>query len=98
MGRTVECCQIRVGYCQRLLILEKMKVNKMAYTAYEVKRTKQTPTGTSHLVKCNYTGKYAICSWVGSTGSAIGGIKSQGKLGYVMKKWKEIVGNYVPRD
>ena len=72
--------------------------NKMAYTAYEVKRTKQTPTGTRHLVKCNYTGKYAVCSWVGSTGSAIGGIESQGKLGYVMKKWKKIVGNYVPRD
>ena len=62
----------------------------MNYTAYEVKRTKQTPTGTRHLVKCNTTGKYAVCNWVGSTGSAIGGVESQGKLDYILKIWKNI--------
>jgi hypothetical protein len=72
------------------------KFEIMAYVAYEIKMTKDTPTGTRHLVKCNRLGKYAICSWVGSTGSAMGTVECQGSYGYVMKNWKKIVGKYVP--
>jgi hypothetical protein len=72
------------------------KFEIMAYVAYEIKMTKDTPTGTRHLVKCNRLGKYAICSWVGSTGSAMGTVECQGDYKYVMKNWKKIVGKYVP--
>ena len=62
----------------------------MAYVAYEIRQTKDTPTGTRHLVRCNRLGKWAICSWVGSTGSAMGNPECQGNYDYVMKKWKKI--------
>ena len=65
----------------------------MAYTAYEIRRTKETPTGKRHLVRCNRLGKWAITSWVGSTGSAMGSVECQGEYDYVIKKWKQIVGN-----
>jgi hypothetical protein len=65
----------------------------MAYTAYEIRRTKETPTGKRHLVRCNRLGKYAICSWVGSTGSSMGNVECQGEYDYVIKKWKQLVGN-----
>ena len=65
------------------------------YVSYEVRMTKDTPTGKRHLVRCNRLGKYAICSWVGSTGSAMGTIECQGDYKYVMKKWKKIIGKYV---
>ena len=68
----------------------------MAYVAYEIRMTKETATGTRHLVRCNRLGKWAICSWVGSTGSSMGTVECQGKYDYVMKKWKKIVGKYVP--
>ena len=71
------------------------KVNKMAYVAYEIRMTKETPTGTRHLVRCNRLGKYAITSWVGSTGASMGSVECQGNYDYVMKKWEKIVGNYV---
>jgi hypothetical protein len=35
----------------------------MAYVAYEIRMTKETPTGTRHLVRCNRLGKYAIATW-----------------------------------
>ena len=66
------------------------KGNKMAYVAYEIRQTKETATGTRHLVRCNRLGKWAICSWVGSTGSAMGNPECQGNYDYVMKKWKKI--------
>ena len=72
------------------------KGNKMAYVAYEIRMTKETPTGTRHLVRCNRLGKWAIASWVGSTGSSMGTVECQGQYDYVMKKWKKIVGKYVP--
>ena len=62
----------------------------MAYVAYEIRMTKETPTGTRHLVRCNRLGKYAITSWVGSTGSAMGSVECQGNYDYVMKKWEKI--------
>ena len=62
----------------------------MAYVAYEIRQTKETATGMRHLVRCNRLGKYAICSWVGSTGSAMGNPECQGDYKYVMKKWKKI--------
>ena len=65
------------------------KGNKMAYVAYEIRQTKETATGMRHLVRCNRLGKYAICSWVGSTGSAMGTVECQGDYKYVMKKWKK---------
>ena len=68
----------------------------MKYVAYEIRMTKETPTGTRHLVRCNRLGKYAICSSVGSTGAVMLGMECQGKYDYVMKKWKKIVGKYVP--
>ena len=68
----------------------------MTYTAYEIIATKETATGTRHLVQCNYTNKYAIAGWVGSTGSSMGGMECQGGHEYIMKKWKKIVGKYVP--
>ncbi len=74
------------------------KESKMAYVAYEIRMTKETPTGTRHLVRCNRLGKYAICSSVGSTGSVMLGMECQGNYDYVMKKWKELVGKYVPKD
>ena len=49
----------------------------MAYFAYEIRMTKDTPTGTRHLVRCNRLGKWAITSWVGSTGSAMGTVEAQ---------------------
>ena len=52
----------------------------MSYTAYEIRRTKETATG-----------KWAICSWVGSTGSAMGNPECQGQYDYVLKKWNKIV-------
>ena len=67
----------------------------MAYVAYEIRLTKETATGTRHLVRCNRLGKWAICSWVGSTGSAMGSPECQGSYEYVMKKWKKIIGKYV---
>ena len=30
----------------------------MAYVAYEIKRSKETATGTRYLVRCNRLGKY----------------------------------------
>ena len=67
----------------------------MAYVAYEIRQTKETATGTRHLVRCNRLGKWAICSWVGSTGSAMGTVEAQGSYEYVMKKWEKIIGKYV---
>ena len=67
----------------------------MAYVAYETRMTKDTPTGMRYLVRCNRLGKYAITSWVGSTGSAMGSVECQGHYDYVMKNWKKIVGKYV---
>ena len=74
---------------------KKRKGNKMNYVAYEIRMTKETPTGTRHLVRCNRLGKYAITTWVGSTGSSMGTVEAQGNYDYVMKKWEKIVGNYV---
>ena len=68
----------------------------MAYVAYEIRQTKETATGTRHLVRCNRLGKYAITTWVGSTGSSMGTVEAQGNYDYVMKKWEKIVGKYVP--
>ena len=68
----------------------------MAYVAYEIRQTKETATGTRHLVRCNRLGKWAICSWVGSTGSSMGNPECQGNYDYIMKKWKEIFGKPVP--
>ena len=51
----------------------------MAYVAYEIKRSKETATGMRYLVKCNRLGKYAITTWVGSTGSSMGTVECQGK-------------------
>ena len=68
----------------------------MNYVAYEITMTKETPTGTRHLVRCNRLGKYAICSWVSSTGASMSTVDCQGDYDYVMKKWKKIVGKYVP--
>ena len=65
----------------------------MAYVAYEIRQTKETATGTRHLVRCNRLGKWAICSWVGSTGSAMGTVECPGEYDYVIKKWKQLVGN-----
>ena len=67
---------------------EKFKI--MAYVTYEIRQTKETATGTRHLVRCNRLGKWAITSWVGSTGSAMGNPECQGNYDYVMKKWKKI--------
>ena len=63
----------------------------MSYTPYKQLRKKHTRTGLIYMVKCYTTGKYAICSWIGSTGSAIGGIQNQGKLDYIIKQWNKIV-------
>ena len=71
------------------------KGNKMNYQPYTVRMTKDTPTGMRYLVRCNHTNKWAICSWVGSTGAAIGNPECQGKYEYVMKKWHKLVGKYV---
>ena len=68
----------------------------MNYVAYEIRLTKDTPTGMRYMVRCNRTGKYAITTWVGSTGSSMGTVECQGKYDYVMKKWRKIVGKYVP--
>ena len=68
----------------------------MSYQPYTIRMTKDTPTGTRYLVRCNRLGKYAITSWVGSTGSSMGTVEAQGNYDYVMKKWKKIVGKYVP--
>jgi len=68
----------------------------MAYVAYEIRQTKETATGTRHLVRCNRLGKYAIASWVGSTGSAMGTVECQGNLHYVMKKWEKIQRKHQP--
>ena len=68
----------------------------MAYVAYEARMAKDTPTGMRYLVRCNRLGKYAITTWVGSTGSSMGTVEAQGNYDYVMKKWKKIVGKYVP--
>ena len=64
----------------------------MAYVAYEIKRSKETATGMRYLVKCNRLGKYAITTWVGSTGSAMGSVECQGKYDYVMKEWRKNFG------
>ena len=68
----------------------------MNYVAYEIRLTKDTPTGMRYMVRCNRTGKYAITTWVGSTGSSMGTVECQGKYDYVMKKWRKIVGKYIP--
>ena len=74
---------------------KKRKGNKMNYVAYEIRMTKETPTGTRHLVRCNRLGKYGLTTWVGSPGSSMGTVEAQGNYDYVMKKWEKIVGNYV---
>ena len=71
------------------------KGNKMNYQPYEARMAKDTPTGMRYLVRCNRLGKWAICSWVRSTGAAIGNPECQGKYEYVMKKWHKLVGKYV---
>ena len=45
----------------------------MNYVAYEIRLTKDTPTGSS-----------------------MGTVECQGKYDYVMKKWRKIVGKYIP--
>ena len=67
----------------------------MNYQPYEARMAKDTPTGMRYLVRCNRLGKWAICSWVSSTGAAIGSPECQGKYEYVMKKWHKLVGKYV---
>ena len=64
----------------------------MAYVAYEIKRSKETATGMRYLVKCNRLGKYAITTWVGSTGAAMGSGEWQGKYDYVLKQWNQNFG------
>ena len=68
------------------------KGNKMAYVAYEIKRSKETRRGMIYLVKCNRLGKYAITTWVGSTGSAMGSVECQGNYDYVLKQWNQNFG------
>ena len=68
----------------------------MAYVAYEARMAKDTPTGMRYLVRCNRLGKNAITSGIGSSGSSMWGVESQGNYDYVMKKWKNLVGKYVP--
>ncbi len=63
----------------------------MSYTAYEIRRTKETATGTRYLVRCNRLGKWAICSWVGSEGNCMGNPECQGQYDYVLKKWNKII-------
>ena len=67
----------------------------MNYQPYEARMAKDTPTGMRYLVRCNRLNKWAICSWVSSTGAAIGNPECQGKYEYVMKKWHKLVGKYV---
>jgi hypothetical protein len=43
-------------------------------------------------VKCNRLGKYAITTWVGSTGSAMGSVECQGNYDYVLKQWNQNFG------
>ena len=64
----------------------------MAYVAYEIKRSKETRRGMIYLVKCNRLGKYAITTWVGSTGSAMGSVECQGNYDYVLKQWNQNFG------
>jgi hypothetical protein len=68
------------------------KFEIMAYVAYEIKRSKETRRGMIYLVKCNRLGKYAITTWVGSTGSAMGSVECQGKYDYVLKEWQKNFG------
>jgi len=73
---------------RRVFLGENLRMSK--YVSYEVRMTKDTPTGKRHLVRCNRLGKWAICSWVGSEGNAMGNPECQGNYDYVMKKWKKI--------
>ena len=79
----------------RVITKTRTKGNKMNYQPYEARMAKDTPTGMRYLVRCNRLGKWAICSWVSSTGAAIGNPECQGKYEYVMKKWHKLVGKYV---
>ena len=63
----------------------------MNYTPYKQLRKKHSTTGLIYMVKCYGTGKYAICTWIGKTGVAIGGIRNCGKLDYIIKQWNKIV-------
>jgi hypothetical protein len=83
-----------VSVKKRHVFLGKFEI--MAYVAYEIRQTKETATGTRHLVRCNRLGKYAICSWVGSEGNVMGNPECQGNYDYVMKNWKKIHGKFVP--
>ena len=63
---------------------------------YEVRMIKDTPTGMRYLVRHNTYGKYIICSSVSETGNSITNPETTGQYDYVMRKWKKIVGKYVP--
>ena len=63
----------------------------MSYTPYKQLRKKHPRTGLIYMVKSYTTGKYVICTWIGKTGVAIGGIQNCGKLDYIIKQWNKIV-------
>jgi len=76
-------------YLRHKKLTRKEKI--MSYTGYKQLRKKHTRTGLIYMVKSYRTGKYAICTWIGKTGVAIGGIQNCGKLDYIIKKWNKIV-------
>ena len=63
--------------------------NKMP--AYEIKRSKETATGTRYLVNHWRSRKWIICSH--ASDNSIANPECEGKRDYVLKKWDKIVGS-----
>jgi hypothetical protein len=69
----------------------------MSYKPYQIRMTKETPTGIRHLVKCNNAGKYAIAYSVSEDQCSMSP-EHQGSYIYIMNIWKKMVGKYIPKS
>ncbi len=58
--------------------------------AYEIKRSKETATGTRYLVRHWRSNKWIICSH--ASDNSIANPECEGQREYVLKNWKQICG------
>ena len=77
-----------LGY--RLILSRLEKTRNYIMPAYEIKRSKETATGTRYLVRHWRSNKWIICSH--ASDNSIADPECQGQREYVLKNWKQICG------
>ena len=78
----------RVAWKYPIRTIETTGINIMP--AYEIKRSKETATGTRYLVRHWRSNKWIICSH--ASDNSIANSECEGQREYVLKNWKQICG------